>query len=69
LIDCGDPTPDNGERVDNGGTDFGSSATIKCNTGYELKGNNIITCDDGGVWSDNPLCEIKGEQQKKFILH
>jgi CUB/sushi domain-containing protein len=63
LIDCGDPTPDNGERVDSGGTDFGSSATIECNTGYELIGSKVITCDDGGIWSDYPMCAIKGEQK------
>ncbi|XP_045179635.2 deleted in malignant brain tumors 1 protein-like [Mercenaria mercenaria] len=58
-LDCADPTPENGQLVEIDGTDFGSVAKIECNTGYELLGDNIITCQDGGIWSDNPKCKIR----------
>ncbi|CAG2214236.1 CSMD [Mytilus edulis] len=41
------------------GVNYGSTATISCNTGYNLNGASTATCGDGGVWSaTKPVCEI-----------
>ncbi|XP_053386927.1 uncharacterized protein LOC123542089 isoform X2 [Mercenaria mercenaria] len=58
---CDNPKPDNGQISKTDGTDiyvFETYAEIECNTGYKLYGDNVITCEAGGVWSDNTTCMI-----------
>ncbi|XP_053387247.1 uncharacterized protein LOC123541978 [Mercenaria mercenaria] len=58
---CSDPTPSNGRTIESDGTKsyvFGNTAKIECNTGYELKGDNLITCNNGGLWSGEPTCDL-----------
>ena len=31
----------------------GDTCNFTCNTGYELTGSNVRTCQSGGSWSDN----------------
>ncbi|XP_053376387.1 uncharacterized protein LOC123533517 isoform X2 [Mercenaria mercenaria] len=58
---CENPSPTNGRISDTDGKDgyvFGNYANIDCNTGYSIQGENVITCQNGGVWSDRPVCEL-----------
>lgn len=60
---CDDPTPSNGHVTSTDSTDryiYGNYVEIDCNVGYELKGENVITCGDGGIWNDLPSCQLKG---------
>lgn len=63
MSECDGPTPMNGKVTStdaSNGYVFGNYAEIDCSVGYELKGDNVITCNVGGVWSDLPSCELKG---------
>ena len=52
--------PSNG-RVDQQGNRPGDRATYVCNSGYELVGNTVRTCQNNGQWSGNkPICERLG---------
>lgn len=56
---CDDPTPVNG--IVSGGDEkfeYENYAEIDCNIGYNLVGDHVIVCGDGGQWSDTPRCEI-----------
>ncbi|XP_053387316.1 uncharacterized protein LOC128551050 [Mercenaria mercenaria] len=58
---CPDPTPENGNVSDTDSIDefvFGNYASIECDTGYKIDGDNVITCDNGGVWSNRPTCKL-----------
>ena len=61
AIDCGtlnDTT--NGQVSHTAGTTFGQTATYSCDTGYDLVGNSIRTCQADGMWSGNePTCISK----------
>lgn len=59
FVDCGNPAPENGKALLPSGTLLNATAAVSCNTGYEIKGDNMITCLDTG-WSDSPLCELLG---------
>ena len=53
AVDCGDPpVPENGD-VTFDDTTFGNQATQSCNSGYELQGVVIRTCQANGKWSDD----------------
>ena len=65
-MDCGNLTnPSNGQVDHTAGTTFGENATYSCNTGYNLVGDNIRTCQVTGNWSGNaPTCQsmlLKGD--------
>ena len=52
AVDCGNLThPANGQVIHTAGTTFGQTATYSCNTGYNLVGDSIHTCQAGGSWS------------------
>lgn len=59
-VECGNlPNPTNG-RVSLTGTTFGSIATYRCNSGFELVGEKTQECLEDGKWSgDDPTCERK----------
>ena len=66
-VDCGNLTdPANGSVTRTSGTTFGQTATYSCNTGYNLVGNSIRTCQATGNWSGGaPTCQgvlQKGDQ-------
>ena len=38
----------------------GSTTTVTCNDGYNLKGSNILTCSDDGEFDHAlPVCECE----------
>ena len=41
-------------------TTFNHSVPINCDTGYEIHGDDQITCLPEGTWSSNSACHIKG---------
>ena len=58
AVDCGPLSgPANGQVTHTAGTTFGQTATYSCNTGYNLLGDSIRTCQAAGVWSGHaPTC-------------
>ena len=65
VVDCGALTgPANGQVVFTSGT-FGQTATSSCNTGYNLVGDSIHTCQSEAEWSGRaPTCQgmlLKGD--------
>ena len=59
VTDCGSLTdPDNGQVTLTAGTTVGRNASYSCNTGYNLVGDSIRTCQASGFWSGNaPTCQ------------
>ena len=59
IAACSDLTdPANGQVNHNDGTTFGHTATYSCNTGYNLVGDSIRTCQATGNWSGSaPTCQ------------
>ena len=59
AVDCDTLTiPANGQVSHTAGTTFGQTATYICNTGYQLMGSSIRTCQATGVWSGSaPNCQ------------
>ena len=58
-MDCGSLTdPANGQVNQTAGTTLGQTATYSCNTGYNLVGDSIRTCQATGNWSGSaPTCQ------------
>ena len=59
AVNCGTLTnPTNGRVIHTGGTTFGQTATYSCNTGYDLVGDSVRTCQATRVWSGSaPACQ------------
>ncbi|XP_052279115.1 sushi, von Willebrand factor type A, EGF and pentraxin domain-containing protein 1-like isoform X5 [Dreissena polymorpha] len=56
-VDCGRPTSPNHGHVSQTATTYGSTATISCETGYNLTGSGISTCGSDGRWnSTGQIC-------------
>ena len=57
AIDCGLlGNPLNGEVITNN-TILGSSASYRCNAGYELEGDAVRVCQSNRSWSSTePIC-------------
>ncbi|XP_052809396.1 CUB and sushi domain-containing protein 3-like [Mya arenaria] len=58
IVDCGDPTPTSGS-VDSGDTTYLSVVTVTCDSGYDISGSDVITCQSTGSWNATPTCERK----------
>ena len=48
----------NGQMSPDTAAIFGATATVNCNTGYRVVGNNPITCNPDRQFSDIPTCEL-----------
>ena len=59
AVDCGTLTnPVNGQVTHTAGTLFGQTATYICDSGYNLVGESVRTCQVTGVWSGSvPTCQ------------
>ena len=59
AVDCDNLTdPANGQVDHTAGTSLGQTATYSCNTGYNLVGDSIRTCQAEGNWSGSvPTCQ------------
>ncbi|XP_052784322.1 uncharacterized protein LOC128220099 isoform X2 [Mya arenaria] len=57
LIDCGDPTPENGRSNVSKNT-FNEIVEIACDEGYNIKGTSVIWCKENLQWSDSTICAI-----------
>ena len=59
AVDCGTLTnPANGQVTYTAGTLFGQTATYSCDSGYNLVGVSVRTCQATGVWSGSvPTCQ------------
>lgn len=60
LSDCGDPVPINGQSDTPEGSTIGAVASVRCNDGFVLFGDDLLTCESGPVWSDYPTC-VRGD--------
>ena len=61
LENCGAPPRVSYGQVSSTGQNYGSKATYQCDTGYEMKGGDTITCEKNGKWSRSvPICEQQG---------
>ena len=50
--------PANGQVSHTAGTSFGQTATYSCDTGYNLVGDSIRTCQANERWSGSePICQ------------
>ena len=66
LLDCGAfPTIDHGSVT--GDTVYGGTATVNCDTGYDLSGT--LTCGLDGAWGTSPTCDPKGLYVKHGVFH
>ena len=71
-MDCGALSgPANGQVSHTTGTTLGRTATYSCNTGYNLMGDSIRTCQVNGMWSGSePTCLrmlLHAELAKLFV--
>ncbi|KAL4233501.1 hypothetical protein ACF0H5_008182 [Mactra antiquata] len=57
VIECGDPTPVNGESSGDTNFTFNSLVQISCNDGFDITGNSNITCQADGTWDGYPTCD------------
>ena len=64
AVNCGDLTvPINGAVDTSSGTTYRETATYTCDTGYQLVGNMIRSCQANGEWSlSAPSCRAKGKK-------
>ena len=38
---------------------FGDNCYFACDDGYEVNGNNVLTCQSDGTWNDSaPNCDL-----------
>ena len=58
VQDCGDPgTPQNGSRRLQG-TQYQDMVRYQCDTGFQLSGDEVRTCQESGIWMGSlPTCE------------
>ncbi|XP_053398439.1 sushi, von Willebrand factor type A, EGF and pentraxin domain-containing protein 1-like [Mercenaria mercenaria] len=59
AVDCTELSVDNAVVQAPVGTTFGEVALVKCNEGYTLTGDSLVTCQANGNWSSQPYCTIK----------
>ena len=59
VVDCDSLyDPANGQVDHTAGTTFAQTATYSCNTGYNLVGDSVRTCQAIGNWSGRaPTCQ------------
>ena len=58
IVTCTVPQIDYGNIT--GTNTYNSTIEISCDTGYEVYGSSILTCQANGTWSDSiPTCNIK----------
>ena len=50
------------------GYPLGTNVTFECNTGYELSGQGIITCQADEKWSAGPTCKAGNGNVMIFTL-
>ena len=70
-IDCKVPgNPSNGivKLAVNGVTTYGATASVFCNAGYELVGDDYLRCRADGAWSSLPSCAFKGHVMVHTIM-
>jgi len=46
----------------------GDTCNFTCNTGYELTGNEIRTCQSSGIWNGSEVMCRKGHDQYALIF-
>ena len=58
VISCGVPPPPplRGEYTHTG-EKYGDNVTYTCEPGYDVEGNQTLTCDVDGEWGQPPSCQ------------
>ena len=62
-INCGIPPPPSlrgGYAYS--GTEYGDQVTYDCECGYDLDGEQVLTCGETGEWGQPPCCRSKYTQ-------
>ena len=61
FLDCLQPDPAIGNGFLSGSTKFGEGASIGCNAGYEVVGDDTALCQTDGTWAALPTCDPVGK--------
>lgn len=57
AISCNIPQAiQNGYVLESSGITFGKTIKYACKNGYQLVGNDVITCQKSGLWTSKPTC-------------
>ena len=64
IADCGNvyTVPNGRVEFGQGDTTFGNTFPVRCDVGYEIKGDPKITCMHHGGWSNGTSCQIIGKE-------
>ena len=65
---CPDPSPENGSVVCHDFSAF-SAVQIQCEKGFQVKGNETVTCLPNGTWTDNVTCAEISKYSSPKIYH
>lgn len=66
--DCGILKPHNGS-INSSSTNYGSVVKVTCDKDFKLIGDEIISCQITGIWSDRPKCELIGTYVHTIYSH
>ncbi|XP_070570668.1 CUB and sushi domain-containing protein 1-like [Ptychodera flava] len=58
-IDCGEPDEVPNSSKEGDLYTYKNTVKYSCNDGYYIDGHDVITCDENGNWSKQPLCTLK----------
>ena len=65
---CGGIAIANGEIDFSEGTDYNSTAMVRCSDGYHLTGPGTVYCMASGRWKKTSACEINGIQPFSLFI-
>jgi hypothetical protein len=69
VLDCGNVTVTNGQFEAPSGTIYGQIATLACDIGFTLSGEETIICTDSKEWNVTSLtCNLVGKYLIRYMF-